>query len=357
MKKLYIYMFFDIFIIFFLLFFIPTVYADNYIYDLKTNRWINIDDQDGSKYYNDRNEFRIIDDTFIEKIIKDKNCKIRIQVIPVTKNIEIIESDKQKLFRVESDHKTIWKFVFKIENISNLTNIDKIEITDVFKNGFNIINKSHSYSNKNQNGILDIIKDSTENIQFSWHDFSLKPGDWGKLSFEVEKHFDLDEDNKFNTGRIYDLNSGCILKYIRQNEMSYTKKEIENFVYNISRPPYISFNLSTQSISWYLRKPGIYFSQVLDGKISSNYPVIITFTNFDVLKSDNTAHTIPINYQLNTSKPINWLELNNFNNSNIYVPSSEEPIKWNLWQKIILKKQSAGDYQDKGVITFTINNQ
>jgi len=128
--------------------------------------------------------------------------------------------------------------------------------------------------------------------------------------------------------------------------------------YTIEEPPsYICVDLSGTLSSWFVRKPGDYFANPINGIIRASHDFSITFSGFNNLVEELTGETMEIFYSFSEDSPsidqwIGALDLNLFNIDLL----AAEGIVFNIWQRIINDNHSTGVYSNGGVITFTLKN-
>lgn len=345
------------------------IYAGVYVYDETTNSWNLLSDNDDSAFcittqpeeYSGNiinSDISLTVTAHIGVVNAENPGKFNITVNPITDNIEVIEEDGEEIFQVDKEEYAVWEFIYRVENISEDENMNGIVVNDSFGAELDIKSSDHIYAPGVNPGKLDINFQGTMNkYSFTWYDFVLKPGEWAELIFEVETGLNPAGKQEYTACGLYDLNSGGILRYITDNNPGYSERKGYVFKVDVPCTPYVCIDLSATEIKWYLRKPGDYYTRALEGHVASNYPVVITFADFEFLKSAETTDTIPVFYQFNSEHPENWINAFDLNDTQIMLPTSNELIDWNLWQRLNLDRQDVGSYFNKGVITFTINNQ
>lgn len=116
----------------------------------------------------------------------------------------------------------------------------------------------------------------------------------------------------------------------------------------------MEIKVSGSRVVWFVKKPGRYFSNVLEMSIKADLPVIITFSGFSNPETDDSK-TLNANYSITeNNSPQLWLDSEDLNN--LQLDLSVIPEKLYLWQMIIVNSQSSDVYKSEGVITFTLKN-
>jgi len=117
--------------------------------------------------------------------------------------------------------------------------------------------------------------------------------------------------------------------------------------------PYMVLYLSATKVTWFLKKPGNFFTKVLEGSITSSHQIVMSFSSFGDPKNED-KQTISTFYAFSAQKPKKWIPASDVNEMEFRFSSGANIF--NMWQKIQLSTQSASVYKNKGVITFTICN-
>jgi hypothetical protein len=127
--------------------------------------------------------------------------------------------------------------------------------------------------------------------------------------------------------------------------------------------PWVIYTMSATQCDWSVRKPGDYAVKSLEGTITGNVDIMISFGGFQDLSSSK----LPVQYLetyysatlLNlTVGQVVWYRASDFNGQHLTIAQSPvNPVYWSLWNKVSVKNQiSADEYQDDAVITFEMVN-
>jgi len=373
-----------IIILFFLVMISNSILADNaenyqnvYQYDEESNQWILINDEpedanatlqvfDPYLYFGNSpiktanlNASAIIDWSNLEHEVGDNPGKLTITVVETTDNIERREDG---VFVVPEKEVAGWKFIYRIENISDEGEIMyDIELKDSFGAELDVIEYRVEY----QNGVIPgEVKIWTQGemdkyfFEWVWGEFDLHPGQWAELIIYVETGKNPAGIQEYTTGcNYYDLNSEARLRYRKADKPGWNTRYGEIFRVKVTCIC-LDVWLSANSIDWYIRKPGDYYAEMITGTVRASHPVAVTFRDFDDLVREPDKQRLPVYYILNNDNPQidDWITPAELNDEFFELPASQEGIEWNLWQRIKVLRESYCDYNNKGVITFTLLN-
>lgn len=116
----------------------------------------------------------------------------------------------------------------------------------------------------------------------------------------------------------------------------------------------MEIKVSGSKVVWFVKKPGKYFSSVLEMSIEADLPVVVTFSSFSNPKT-NDSETLDAMYSITeNNSPQIWLSSEDLNN--LQLDLTVFPEKLYLWQMIIVNGRSSDVYRSEGVITFTLRN-
>ena len=116
---------------------------------------------------------------------------------------------------------------------------------------------------------------------------------------------------------------------------------------------YMELYLSATKITWIVKRPGIFFSKVLEGSITSSHQTVMSLSSFNDPKNDSDK-IIPTFYAFTNNIPSEWVSSSAINGMKFRFSNGINIF--NIWQKIQLDAQSTSIFKNKGVITFTICN-
>jgi len=256
-----------------------------------------------------------------------------------------------------------WEFVYRVTNTTNRIMYVE-EIKDNFGAELEIESWSYTITNREANQPLgDYVPNSKGNEGFVWKNFYLKPGQTGEITFIVATRKNPAGKQHYGECGVYHLNSNGTLKYWLDGEKD--KISIDGYRFLVRVCDQLSFSvlveLSTTNIVWLIRKPGDYFVKAIDGvvKVNGNWlvNVAVTFSDFDNLIADD-AQQIPVFYSLGDQTiPGDWISPLVLNNTDVNLQvSARQHGQFSIWQRIVVDNQSAGRYENTGVITFTLVN-
>lgn len=132
------------------------------------------------------------------------------------------------------------------------------------------------------------------------------------------------------------------------------------------------FEMAYEGWEWYVKKPGTYYADCIEGKIKSNGGISISFSGFsNLVREDNEQETndtikLWLGYAPGTTtdhNAITWVPAAQMSQLNrIILPDSMEMhggYAWKLWNKIeVVDCNSPGLYEmSTGTITFHLLNQ
>lgn len=288
--------------------------------------------------------------------------RLTMSVEPLTDNIEILEDG---LFEVPIEEYAAWRFEYLIENVSNDETMNHIVVFDSFGAELDVEHIEAIYHDNVVHGDVEVwSQGKQEKYFFNWDNFILKPGEWARLIVDVGLGKNPAGKQEYTsctpcTEAGYALNSEGTLKYKKDSEPGYSTRKGYTFRVKVPCEKYLEITLSASSTDWYLRKPGDFYAGPLTGTVESSHLVVVSFSGFGDLVSEDHDATIPVFYALNTDLPDTWIPASDLNlpENNLVLDLVNEQVEWNLWQRVQLEMQRAGEYYNEGVITFTINNQ
>ena len=263
-----------------------------------------------------------------------------------------------------------WRFTYKVTNSSDVT-MEKVEVSDNF-NGELVIVESSAVV-EGVTGSVVVFNDKRNpgqgggSYSFKWSEFSLKPGESASLTFLVQTGVNPGGYQQYNECGTYFLHSGGVLKYkpAGQGQVSIGGGEDWRFKVRVcgdppEDPPTICFEVSAEGVEWYVRKPGDYFTKLLDSTVrvtsETNQEIVVgvTFSEFGELISED-GQNVPVWYSFTGEQ--DWMTPNNLNRTELELKASAaNEASFSMWQRIVLDSQSPGIYQNTGVITFTLVN-
>jgi len=275
-----------------------------------------------------------------------------ITVEPLTENVEIIDEedyDYDFLMR-KLGERAAWRFTYQVENISeNGEVMNNIVVADNFGAELDI------FEDQIDRGALDITtKGAMDKWFFEWSGFSLNPGESAELIIEVELGRNPAGKQEYTAcdSSPYDLNSGGTLKYTTPGKPGLQTREGYNFKVHVDCS-YICIEFSATVIEWFIRKPGDYYAKTATASVESSKPVVVTFSEFDVLRGDYDR-TLDVRYAFNDG--LEWLSPDDLNAYVLELDMVGGVDGFELWQRVILLNQQPCTYQNEGVITFSIAN-
>ncbi|MCD6545254.1 MAG: hypothetical protein J7K69_01185 [Thermotogae bacterium] len=118
-------------------------------------------------------------------------------------------------------------------------------------------------------------------------------------------------------------------------------------------PSCMEIEISGSKVAWFVKKPGRYFSNVLEMSVKSELPVVVTFSGFSDPKAEDNA-LISFYSVTKSPSPQTWLTSDQVNSLSFDLISF--PEKLYVWQMIIINSQSSNLYKNEGVVTFTLKN-
>lgn len=274
-----------------------------------------------------------------------------ITVEPLTDNVEIIEDDSYDydfLMR-KLKERAAWRFTYRVENISENEVMNDIVVKDNFGAELDI------YKDSFNQGSLDItVQGAREKYFFEWSGFSLGPGESAELTIKVELGKNPAGIQSYSScdDSPYDLNSGGTLKYTIPGKPGLQTKEGYNFKVHVDCR-YICIEFSATVIEWFIRKPGDYYAKTATASVESSKPIVVTFSEFDVLRGDYDR-TLDVRYAFNDA--LVWYSPDELNEHEMVLDMVGGVDGFDLWQRVILNNQQPCTYENEGVITFSIAN-
>mgnify|MGYP000844616610 CR=1 FL=1 len=291
--------------------------------------------------------------TLLETTLETSPSTFIITAQPLTDNIEIIEED---FVLNKIGAYAAWRLTYRVENLSPDQTMTNIIVHDNFGDELDIIAYHDEYSQGVTPGSIEVWTRGQMNKYFlSWEGFSLSPGQWGLLTIDIATGKNPAGKQEYTSCGIYNLNSQNTLWYETDN---HKRTEVKGPQFKVKIPcvPYISIDLSGTYISWFVRKPGDYFTKAAEGSVTASYPIVVTFSSFDDLSNENTTDRIPIFYALNTEEPSQWIPAMDLNSTELTLNTSDNTVNFNIWQRIVVEGQGVNTYTNRGVITFTLQN-
>jgi hypothetical protein len=122
----------------------------------------------------------------------------------------------------------------------------------------------------------------------------------------------------------------------------------------------IEVQLSATEWDWKIRKVGTFATQVLIGKVSSAYDVLVDFEGFANFTDPNSGIQINTWYAISQTVPpppnsTDWISANLLNSSDFVIPAPINGASWNLWCKIeVTQDITASEYSNNPTITFVV---
>lgn len=293
------------------------------------------------------------------------NGPLTITVTPLTDNIEV-DTDEGWFILPGTGNYAEWRFVYSVTNLGDVEMKD-IEVKDNFGGELEVRSANGSWSASPTKGQVVVSHSGAmKNFKFKWDGFVLAPGESASLTIDVKLGENPAGKQEYTScNKVYELNSGGVLKFRWQQQQGqgWTSYEGEPFeVWVPCSPPSVCVKLSAAGTEWYIRKPGDYYTRMLEGEIraTGDATVAITFSGFDNLRSVSSSQVIPVFYALKSNPPADsdWLtpqQLNEDTSLELKV-SADAASSWNMWQRVNLGTQSPGMYSNVGVITFTMVN-
>jgi hypothetical protein len=297
--------------------------------------------------------------------IVHSNGPLTITVTPLTDNVGIEQNEHGEDWFVLPGTRNYaeWQFVYTVTNLGKGAMKD-ITVEENFSAEIEVLGSDGSWSASATQGNVLIYRPNDKQFRFLWDGFSLGPGDWASLTIDVKLGKNpAGKQHYGDCNEIYSLNSGGVLKF-KQNgkQQSYDGDSFKVWV-PCTPPPSFSISLSATGTEWYIRKPGDYYTKMLEGTVSANgnAAIAITFSNFDDLRPIGSSQAIPVFYALEKDEEPgeqNWItpQCLNENASLELRVSANSTSSWGMWQRVILGTQSPGMYSNVGVITFTLVN-
>jgi len=285
---------------------------------------------------------------------------------------DIVWDDNAKeFFLVHRNTVATWQFTYKVTNNSNVP-MKSVEVTDNFNGELVILKDSAIVSGA---APTPDIKQKQVSYELSWawspdFDFSIAPGKSVELTFLVMTGTNPGGKQQYFENRTYPMHSGGLLKYKPggKGKVSLEMGEDEKFKVRVyedpTAPPDFCFEVSCGGVEWYIRKPGDYFTKVLDATVSVTGTtnlgehMAVEFSGFGDLTLQNSDQKIPVWYSLaDEIQPGAWISPRDLNDrTELLYPSEGNNASFSMWQKVDLGTQSSGMYENVGVITFTLVN-
>lgn len=276
-----------------------------------------------------------------------------------------------------SQTKARWQYTYQIENLrpDNKTIVFDEErpgfpgVSDRFSAELQLANSGWPDGLEGNpsvtHGILNL--DFTGNTKFWWTGFELEHGQTAEATFVLETGVNPGGVQSYSSCGWYNLNSEGVLKYqirVSPSQVTQGMTDIpgQTFWVSVCTPPSTSICIEINSgVDWYLLKPGSYFAQVIEGRVtvqgSGQADVAVTFDDFDDLKKGEEV--LPVQYFIGEDAPeqSDWFSPNVLNETTVTLQAAEPtPAGLWVWQNIVLEGQSPGQYTNSGVITFTLIN-
>ncbi|AEH50595.1 hypothetical protein [Pseudothermotoga thermarum] len=125
-----------------------------------------------------------------------------------------------------------------------------------------------------------------------------------------------------------------------QNETAWAGSEITGC---------FSVSISATNLAWFLRKPGDYATKAFDVNVISNYPVVITFKDFD---NPINAAGVSLRTYFAFDGLGNWITPSDLNS----ITKTLEPgtSTFSMYHRVILQGQPACIYFSVGTISFAV---
>ncbi|NMB47028.1 MAG: hypothetical protein GX998_11550 [Firmicutes bacterium] len=298
--------------------------------------------------------------------IVHSNGPLTITVKPLTDNIGIGQNDDGEDWFVLPGTRNYaeWQFVYTVTNPSDASvEMKDITVEDNFSAELEVKGSEDAWLASATQGNVLIYRPNEKQFRFLWDGFSLKPGESASLTIDVKLGKNpAGKQHYGDCNKVYKLNSGGVLKFkLNGKQQSYDGDSFEVWV-PCTPPSSFCISLSATGTEWYVRKPGDYYTKMLEGEVSASgdATIAVTFSNFDNLRSIGNSQTIPVFYAIKDEEPgtSDWIrpqDLNKDVSLELRV-SAHNTSSWGMWQRVILGTQSPGMYANVGVITFTLVN-
>lgn len=202
---------------------------------------------------------------------------------------------------------------------------------------------------------------------FQWKNIRLEPGQTAQVTFTLATGVTRKGERHYDCGLHY-LNSLGVLKYKYDGERGNGQKSIDGWSFPVQVYGDCSmaahFELSAAGVEWYMRKPGDYYTKLLDGAVrvtgAVNREILVgvTFSGFDDLLSAS-GQEIPVWYSLVDALQDagDWTRSSDLDESKLELKASaNHDASFSMWQRVVLETQSPGLYENLGVISFSLVN-
>ena len=198
-----------------------------------------------------------------------------------------------------------WQFTHQVTNVLN-TAITILEVKDNFGAELAIESwETHVPPGSDTDEQLDLrIKG---NYGFSWQNIYLQPGETAQITLTTITRTNPAGKQHYGDCGLHSLNAQGVLKYRYDGMKGDGEKSIEGRSFRVKvcdKPPIsVCFEVSATGVEWYIRKPGDYLANPIDGTVrvtngcNQAAEVAVTFGNFANLKSDAGQQT-PVFYAL-----------------------------------------------------------
>lgn len=287
--------------------------------------------------------------------------RLLMTVDPLTPNVLVIDEGGERLFQVGVGEYAAWRYTYRIENVSATTVMYDIQVFDNFGAELDIVGYQDTYDSQirpEDRGSVHVWSvGGRSKYFFRWEGVALRPGEWAALVIDVALDKNPAGKQSYSSCGLYELNSEGTLRFRTDTKPGWNERKGRTFRVDVPCPPYMKIDLSATQINWFIRKPGDYFTQVLDGRVEASHPVAITFSDFDDLQShNNNDQVVPVYYALNTEQPQLWIPADDLNGVELVLMTAKSAVHWNMWQRIVVETQQPCTYSNRGVITFTLQN-
>ena len=367
-------------------------YKDVYLYDEKTEGWVLLEPLDDTAYMivdyigaggdssgslSVRGTLDILTSPVQSKgsrtfgilgeseSLSYSNGPLTIAVTPLTDNIAVDNGEDWFVLPGTGNYAE-WQFVYTVTNLGDVEMKD-IEVSDNFGGELDVKDSDGAWlATPSRGGVAISHSGAMKKFKFKWDNFVLAPGESASLTIDLKLGKNPAGHQEYTTcGEVYDLNSGGVLKFRWKGQQGKGWASYEGEAFKVwvpCSPPSFCVSLSATGTEWYIRKPGHYYTKMLEGEVSAtgNATIAVTFSKFDNLRSVGSSQVIPVFYALKDGEPSDsdWItpQYLNENLSLELKVSATTTSSWGMWQRVNLDTQSPGMYSNVGVITFTLVN-
>ncbi|UCG60795.1 MAG: hypothetical protein JSV52_10735 [Candidatus Zixiibacteriota bacterium] len=141
-----------------------------------------------------------------------------------------------------------------------------------------------------------------------------------------------------------------------------------NVAVTASVAQWVDFDLDWNQFDWFVRKPGIYAGNCIEGCVASNSDILIDYEGFEDLQpilAGNNPIEVYYGFETAQMNPLDpaypWVRSFDLNFDDDLIIDCEDlhyGICWKLWNKItVIECNSACEYRDDAEIILTLLNQ